>query len=74
MTSLAVRRLRDEARELQWLGDRLLNEAEALFEAAGRHKAEARKLEERAQELEDEQHVSRLAGAPAKISKGRRVA
>lgn len=74
MTSLAILRLRGEARELHRLGDRLLDESEALLERSCAVKAAARSLEERADELEDEQHVERLAGAPVSISKGRRVA
>lgn len=74
MTSLAILRLRNEARELHRLGDRLFEEGEALFERSCAAKEAARGLEKRAQELEDEAEVGRLAGAPVKISKGRRAA
>lgn len=79
MTSLAILRLRHEARELHRLGERLFAESEALTEDAEALlarscavKAAARAVEERAREMEDAQEVARLSGGPVAIRKGRR--
>lgn len=74
MTSLAILRLRNEARDLHRLGDRLFEESEELLKRSCAAKAAARALEERADELEDEADVGRLAGSPVSINRGRKAA